>query len=160
MVNTMMALSGLRKVFNLAAMGLRCLLVVAGMSLSVQLMPVAPFTPTAYAETCDSNDSNFLSFPTWYRNLNCCDGHVDLQGESIGDVVVIVALNIVDIVLRLLSIAAIGFIIYGGILYLIARGEPANVAKGKATITHAIVGLIIGIASSAIVAFASSRIGG
>lgn len=147
--------------FRVAITGLRYVLVAVSISLGILLVPTRPFTPVAQADTCGANDSNFLSFPTWYRNLTCdSEGHVDLQGESIGDVVVIVALNIVDIVLRLLSIAAIGFIIYGGILYLIARGEPANVAKGKATITHAIVGLIIGIASSAIVAFASSRIGG
>lgn len=126
----------------------------------LSVVVVAPMSSNAYAATCGADDSNFLSFPTWYRNLECdSEGHVDLEGEEIGHVAIIVALNIVDIALRLLSIIAVGFIIYGGFQYLIARGEPANMAKGKATITHAIVGLIIGIASSAIVGFVSTRLG-
>ena len=126
----------------------------------LSIVVVAPMSNNVYADKCDADDSNFLSFPTWYRNLECdSEGHVDLEGEEIGHVVIIVALNIVDIVLRLLSIVAIGFIICGGFQYLIARGEPANMAKGKATITHAVVGLIIGIASSAIVGFVSTRLG-
>ena len=42
---------------------------------------------------------------------------------------------------------------------MIARGESGGVAKGKATVTHAVIGLIIGIASSAIVGFLVSRLG-
>lgn len=116
--------------------------------------------PTVYAADCTAaEDTNLLNFPTWYRGLPCDGDHINLEGEEIGHVVIIVALNIVDIALRLLSIVAIGFIIYGGFQYLIARGEPANMAKGKATITHAVVGLIIGIASAGIVGFISTRIG-
>lgn len=126
----------------------------------LSIVVVAPMSNNVYADKCGADDSNFLSFPTWYRNLECdSEGHVDLEGEEIGHVAIIVALNIVDIALRLLSLVAIGFIIYGGFQYLIARGEPANMAKGKATITHAVVGLIIGIASAGIVGFISTRIG-
>ena len=133
-------------------------MVVTAISL---LLPLVSFgTPAAYAANCtDAEDTDLLNFPTWYRGLPCDGDRIDLEGEEIGHVVIIVALNIVDIVLRLLSIVAIGFIIYGGFQYLIARGEPANMAKGKATITHAVVGLIIGIASSAIVGFVSTRLG-
>ena len=111
--------------------------------------------PNATA-ACTDADPNFLSFPTWYRGLTCHNGVVEIT--SIRDTVVIVGLNVVDIILRLLSLVVIGFIIYGGIQYLIARGEPGNVAKAKSTITRAVVGLIIGIASSAIVGFITTRI--
>ena len=135
--------------------------VVFTILLTVLLLPISGNVSSVYAANCgEPDDSNFLSFPTWYRNLECdSEGHVDLEGQEIGHVAIVVALNIVDIVLRMLSIVAIGFIIYGGFQYLIARGEPANMAKGKATITHAVVGLIIGIASAGIVGFVSSRLG-
>ena len=42
---------------------------------------------------------------------------------------------------------------------MLARGEASNVAKGKATVTHAVIGLIIVMASSTIVGFLVSRIG-
>lgn len=141
--------------------GVKSIVMTVVISVAVALLSpiVCINTPTAQAADCTAaEDTNLLSFPVWYRGLNCSDGHIDLQGEEIGNVVIIVALNVVDIVLRLLSIVAIGFIIYGGFQYLIARGEPANMAKGKATITHAVVGLIIGIASAGIVGFISTRI--
>lgn len=133
---------------------------VIGISLA---MPMTGLTNgSASAASCgDATDANFLSFPTWHRGLPCdANGRVDLQGQQIGNIVIIVALNIIDIVLRMLSIVAIGFIIFGGFLYLTAQGEANRVAKGKAAIRNAIVGLIIGIASSAIVGFLVGRIGG
>ena len=134
---------------------------MATIMLTSTIIPISGLnTPSVHAADCGAaSDANLLNFPTWYRGLPCKDDHIDLQGEQIGEVIIKVALNIVDIALRLVSIVAIGFIIYGGFQYLIARGEPANMAKGKATITHAIVGLIIGIASAGIVGFISTRIG-
>lgn len=134
---------------------------MATIVLTSTIIPISGLnTPSVRAADCgEASDTNLLNFPTWYRGLPCKDDHIDLQGEQIGKVIIKVALNIVDIALRLVSIVAIGFIIYGGFQYLIARGEPANMAKGKATITHAVVGLIIGIASAGIVGFISTRIG-
>lgn len=110
--------------------------------------------------TCDDSSSAFLGFPTWYRGLTCDgDGHIQLNGgQSIFESVIIVGLNVVDIVLRLVGLVAIAFIIYGGFQYLIARGEPSNIVKAKTTITRAVIGLVVGIASSAIVGFLVGRL--
>lgn len=43
------------------------------------------------------------------------------------------------------------FIIKGGFLYIMARGEPGNITSAKQTITNAIIGLIIALLSAAIV---------
>lgn len=105
-----------------------------------------------------ANAASFLDIPAWYDGLADSSGKIDLQGKEIGTVVIIVALNITDIALRLAGIVAVGFVIWGGIQYILARGEPNGVANGKKTLTHAIVGLIIAIASSAIVGFISGRL--
>ena len=122
------------------------------------LLAVPMITPriASAAQICSAGEDNttVLGFPAWYRGL--CGK--DLQGEPVGELILIVAMNVVDIMLRLISLVAVGFIIYGGVLYLIARGEPANIAKAKSTIIRAVAGLIIGIASSAIVGFIVGRI--
>lgn len=140
-----------------------CRLLVCVVSLALLLtttMSVVGLSPNVNAAACGSgSDANFLGLPPWHRGLTCDGDVVDLSAKPIGETVVIIALNIVDMALRLLSLVAIGFIIFGGFQYMIARGEPGGVAKGKATVTHAVIGLIIGIASSAIVGFLVSRLG-
>ena len=143
--------------------GSACQLLVCVASLALPLtatMSVVGLSPNVNAAACGSDsDADFLGLPPWHRGLACKDDAVDLTAKPIGQTVVIIALNIVDMALRLLSLVAIGFIIFGGFQYMIARGEPGGVAKGKATVTHAVIGLIIGIASSAIVGFLVSRLG-
>lgn len=143
--------------------GLTCQVLVCAASLALLLtatMPVIGLSPNVNAAACGSgSDADFLGLPPWHRGLTCDGDVVDLSAKPIGETVVIIALNMVDMALRLLSLVAIGFIIFGGFQYMIARGEPGGVAKGKATVTHAVIGLIIGIASSAIVGFLVSRLG-
>lgn len=143
--------------------GSACRLLVCVASLTLLLtttMSVVGLSPNVNAAACGSgSDADFLGLPPWHRGLTCKDDAVNLTAKPIGQTVVIVALNIVDMALRLLSLVAVGFIIFGGFQYMIARGEPGGVAKGKATVTHAVIGLIIGIASSAIVGFLVSRLG-
>ena len=144
-------------------LGSACQLLVCVVSLALLLtaaMPAIGLSPNVNAAACGGDtDADFLGLPPWHRGLTCDGDVVDLSAEPIGETVVIIALNIVDMALRLLSLVAIGFIIFGGFQYMIARGEPGGVAKGKATVTHAVIGLIIGIASSAIVGFLVSRLG-
>lgn len=143
--------------------GSACRLLVCAASLALLLtttMSVVGLSPNVNAAACGAgSDADFLGLPPWHRGLTCDGDVVDLSAKPIGETVVIIALNIVDMALRLLSLVAIGFIIFGGFQYMTARGEPSGVAKGKATVTHAVIGLIIGIASSAIVGFLVSRLG-
>jgi hypothetical protein len=51
------------------------------------------------------------------------------------------------------AILAVIYIILGGYYYVTAYGNPESIEKGKKTITWAIIGLIVSIASFAIVQF-------
>lgn len=48
---------------------------------------------------------------------------------------------------------AIGFLMFGGYTYLLARGDPGRIEKGKKTIIGAVSGLIIAVVASFIVSF-------
>ena len=109
--------------------------------------PTTPTTPTdrtAYEKCKEASDPDFLSFPRWHRGLECApDGSIEIDGGEIGDIVFKIALNIVDIMLRLIGILAVGFIIWGGIQYILARGEPEKAKNGLNTIIRAAIGMVI-----------------
>lgn len=132
--------------------------VIKRMLLATGVVGVVATSSAVLLPVNTANAADFLGIPAWYDGLTDSNGNIDLQGKEIGTVVIIVALNITDIVLRLAGIVAVGFVIWGGIQYILARGEPNGVANGKKTLTHAIIGLIIAIASSAIVGFVSERL--
>ena len=60
--------------------------------------------------------------------------------------------------LWVIGTAAVLFIIYGGIQMVISQGDPAKIKTARNTITYAIIGLVVGIASYAIVSFVVSNI--
>ena len=139
----------------IAGFGMSAIVLVAFLAL-----PVVIFQQPVNAAACGAaSDGFFFGLPPWHRGLKCDNGAVDLSDMEIGNIIVIVGLNIIDMVVRLMGIVAIAFIVIGGFQYMLARGEASNVAKGKATVTHAVIGLIIVMASSTIVGFLVSRIG-
>jgi hypothetical protein len=88
--------------------------------------------------------TNFLSFPVWYRGLPCDDdGNISIQGGSPAQIVFTIALNVIDIALRLVGILAVGFVLWGGFRYVMARGEPEKAKNALDTILKAVIGLVI-----------------
>lgn len=61
--------------------------------------------------------------------------------------------DIVNSGLSLLGIVFFGIILYGGVLWMIARGDSTTVTKAKDTITHAIIGLAVVAGAYAITEF-------
>jgi len=125
--------------------------------------------PTTYiaksAEQCRVG-GGFFGFPTWYKYIKKFDDNcvpevsfLTGSGEIRGTVVIQVALAIVDILLRLGALLAVGFVMYGGFVYLTSQGEPDGIKRGRQAIMNALVGLVIAISASAIVAFIGNRLG-
>ena len=101
---------------------------------------------TGATKDCDPNDTNFLAFPTWYRGLKCDannDGISIAQGQDLSAIIFTIALNVIDIILRLIGIIAVGFIIWGGFQYIISRGEPERSKAAIITVRNAVVGMVI-----------------
>jgi len=108
-----------------------------------------------FAPACDLGGGSFLGFPHWYEFLPGVtdSNHVCIPKISaIGDIWLIVA-AIVDILLRVGALAAVGFIIYGGIQFVTAQGEPDKATQARKTIVNALAGLVISIAAATVVTF-------
>lgn len=105
-----------------------------------------------------SNDcgKGFLGFSPWYKGLTTTvNGKCEIQSPQSSDngltvFVITIILNVLADLTLAVGYLAIGFIIYGGYLYIVAGGEPGKVAKGKKTITAAVIGTAIAMLASVI----------
>ncbi len=113
----------------------------------------------AYFAVDCSKGGNFLGFPTWYHYLQSTEvnGLCSPQITGLSDVWLIVA-AVIEILLRVAAIVAVIFIIYGGVSYIMSQGEPDKTSRARATITDALIGLMIAVASAAIVSFIAGSI--
>ena len=102
---------------------------------------------------------NFLSFPTWYKYLpgTVVNGACTPVVNSLSDVWLIVA-AVIEILIRLASIVAVGIIIYAGIEYMTSQGNPERTGRAQATIIGAAVGLAITILAAVLVTFIAETI--
>jgi hypothetical protein len=93
----------------------------------------------------------FFNFPAWYEFLKCSStGSPELS--KITDIWAILA-AVIDILLRLAALLAVGMIIYGGATYMTSQGSSDKTNRARETIISAAVGLLICSISIAIVHF-------
>jgi hypothetical protein len=96
----------------------------------------------AHTEACAFNSNfNFLS----------SNGASDLP---------LILLAIVDDLLRIAGIVAVGFVLYGAIQYIASQGSPEATAKAQGTIINALIGMAIAVVSIAFVSFLGNKLGG
>lgn len=120
---------------------------------------VSVVRPVAAATPCVPK-MQFLGFKTWYDGLKCenVEGSQtivspakDDEGSELTSFIWLIALNVLFDICLVIGYLAVGFVIYGGYLYIMSQGDPGRAAKGKKTLTSAIVGLIISMSASVIV---------
>lgn len=121
------------------------------------------FPNTSFAEggIC-SNKGKILTLKPWYYGLTKDDCSIKDPGsdaDSQANFIWKIALNIVDDLLQLIGYTTIGYIMYGGFLMMTSNGAPDKAARGRKTIMSAAIGLVIALASVALVNFISSKIG-
>ncbi|MNQ27268.1 hypothetical protein D3C85_405230 [compost metagenome] len=109
-------------------------------------------TPQTASAACTGG--NILTIPPWYKGLqddNDCKklkGPADLGGLS--NYIWKIVLNIIEIMLHLVGYICVAFIIYGGFIFMTAGGSD-GAAKGRTTLLNAVIGVVISMASIAIV---------
>ena len=111
-----------------------------------------------------SNKGKILTLKPWYSGLTNNDHDCSLKSpgadtNSQANYIWKIALNIVDDLLQLIGYTTIGYIMYGGFLMMTSNGAPDKAARGRKTIMSAAIGLVIALASVALVNFISSKIG-
>ena len=70
-----------------------------------------------------------------------------------------VAQSLLTVVLGFLGVVAVGVMIYGGFLFLMSSGDAGKVKRGQDAIKYGVIGLIVVILASVIVAVVSSAVG-
>lgn len=121
-----------------------------------------------FAATCrPGGDVSFFSFPTWYKYLG---------GEEIADKCSVIfsfpddigkiLLAVVEILLRVAGLVAVGFVIYGGFQYILYQGDknfqgvPEKANAARSTIINALIGVVIATVATVAVSFVAKRITG
>ncbi len=108
---------------------------------------------------------NLFGIPSWYSYLQlqkinltnpptCMIVNFSVPGSFIN-----IGLAILDMVLHLAGLVAVGFVIYGGIQLITSRGEPDGMVRARQTIINALVGLVITMVAVGVVAFLGARLG-
>lgn len=123
-------------------------LAVAVMSvLSLVMLPAQTVSADADCET------HFLGLPAWYDGLvdkTTCEVKSPQGDAEVKAYVWTIALNIIGMVLGIVGYVAIALVMWGGIQYMIAQGDPGKIAKGKKTIENSVIGLVIVMSASII----------
>lgn len=114
-------------------------------------------TLTSFAAACQPKMLTFI--PTWYKYLEGqeVNGHCEIAQvgpEDIGSIL----LALVDMLLTLGGIIAIGFVIYGGIQYVLSQGEPDKIKGAQKTVLNAVIGLVIALLATGIVSFIGGKL--
>lgn len=125
-------------------------ILVASIATSVTLLP-----QDTYAAACEQPGQHILGLRAWYDGIAtgdpCTVPSDAFKGEdNIKKNVWLVVLNIASSVLGVVGYLAICFVIWGGYQYMLARGDPSKVVRGKKTIINALVGLVICVLASTI----------
>ena len=99
-----------------------------------------------------SDCRTFLGMPAWDCHLNSnWQGKDNLKGNILQ-----IANNVLDAITKIVAYLLVGYVIYGGYLYIFSSGDPTKTAAGKKTITRAFIGLAIVVFANII--FSSARI--
>lgn len=119
------------------------------------MINLIPETVRLFADDCGKS---FLGFPHWYKYLEST-GNCSPRLTGINDIWLIV-LAVVEILLRVAIIAAITYVLIGGFKYITSTANPEKTADAKNTVIDALVGLIIAVIATAVVAFVAGRFQG
>ena len=102
-------------------------------------------------------NATFLGFQAWYSGLDMksCSGpdagvinsNSYQNNNGMAKLIWTIVLNIMMDISIAIGILATGFMMYGGYLYIMSRGEPDKTAKGKITIRNAVIGIVIAVAA-------------
>lgn len=119
-------------------------------------------------ETC--NKPTFFGLEPWYEYLTVKPVQ-DQNGENTycevqsftplgkNSSVLLIALAIVDDLLRIAGIIAVVFIIVGGFKFITSQGSPDGTTQGRTTIINALIGLVIALVAISLVSFIGHKFG-
>lgn len=110
---------------------------------------------TRFAAACGGKLLGII--PHWYEGLQNSSCNLDDIDFSKPEVLWRIGFNLIDILLRVGGLVAIGFIIYGGFMFVTSQGDPEGAKRARSTIINALIGVVISMLASTIVMFIAGR---
>lgn len=132
---------------------LLCLVMLLG------LVVVAPAGNVYAAEDETNCDKMLLGMKPWYAGLTDSNCNIKTpEKDGLSNFVWTIVTNVLYDMFVVIGYLAIGFIMFGGYTYLLARGDPGRIEKAKKTLVAAVSGLVISLLASVIVSFIADNI--
>ncbi|PID33190.1 hypothetical protein CR969_02105 [Candidatus Saccharibacteria bacterium] len=136
-----------------------------GATATAAIIPSDSVQAQAKSQNKGCPSGKILTLKPWYDGLLDSDCSVKSpdklassgKNDGLSKFIWRVVLNIVDDMLQLTGFITVGFIIYGGFVYMTSSGSPDKAAKGKKTVIYAVVGLVIAIGSTLLVNLVAIR---
>jgi hypothetical protein len=130
-------------------------------------------TPAINMFAAGCSKPTFLGLIPWYQYLQLSSdaaGHCAVTDFNPGGTsqrfvlgshssFLLIALALLDDVLRIAAFVSVGYVIYGGITYITSQGSPDQTKKAQSTIINALIGLAIALLSASVVAFIGNKLG-
>ena len=97
-------------------------------------------------------------FTPWYKYLPGDDSSGKCRVAIPDDyeparVAALVLVAVIELITRLASLVAVGFVIFGAVQYVTSQGDSQGLSNAKSTIANALIGLVITLLAVALVQF-------
>lgn len=141
--------------------------------LTAILLLGAPLHHAYAAGACTPNGVSFLGLPTWYKYL---PGDTDKDGHCVPKIsgctssvtgtcnaqsgvelanIWLIGLAILELLLRIGGLVAVGIVTFGGFKYITSQGSPDATKSARNTIVNAFIGIVIILIATVSVNFAA-----
>lgn len=104
----------------------------------------------------------FFGLPPWNQYIpgsNGGCGDINLTPDQLIPAIPLIGLAVLEMLLRIAGIAAVIYVIYGGIQYVVSQGSPDATRAAQSTIINALIGMVIAIIAINVVAFVGRTLG-
>ncbi len=116
-------------------------------------------TLSSFAAPCTAKGDFLGLFPTWYKYLDSVTNAAGVCSPKIGGIndLWLILAAVIEMLLRVAAIAALAFVVWGGIQFITSQGEPERTHKAQGTIINALIGLVISVGAATIVTFIAGK---
>lgn len=151
-------------------MSVKKIAIVVMMALSMgglMAMPVIAEGEDLCADDSDLSDAEKAAIGCGNKTL-CDDPDIDpalkdaagcLTGDDRDKTIMPVVTTIIEAVMGVVGVIAVGVIIYGGVTYTISTGDSAKTTKAKNIILYGVIGLVVALLAYTLVTFVSKSLG-
>ncbi len=128
---------------------------IGGAMLAGGMVYATPDDPICKDEKATSTDKALAGCTVVCSDPQIPEDLKDLAGCNLSDKQTApnMAQTLINVVLTLVGVLAVGIIIYGGVLYMTSAGDLGKVQRGKHTLIYGVAGMLVCLLAAAIVNF-------